>query len=193
MQDIGGVLMFLLLITENESINTIVSKMAHVVWVKDARKALSLAIDEKYDDILIAEPFNRNKKLLQELDSKEIKYVILNESNDLKQYILDKKAKKAKNKEQLPESKTEKTYSQENVLLVTANQKTIQELCGFNITIATTPYSAIQRIQDKVYRVIVWDLPVEPIKTTCLLYVWERDLKTPDELEFVLQNGHLRI
>lgn len=181
--------MFVLLITENESINTLLTKIAHVIWAKDVQKAINLAKEEKYDDILIAEPFNTNQELLDVLNSSGTKYVLLNEANDLKQYIIDKK----KAKQNTTIDKNQKTFSQERVLLVTTNNKTIEELKNFNISIATTPYSANQRIQENNYRVIIWDLPTEPLKTTHLLYIWGRDLKTPEEVEFVLQNGHLRV
>jgi len=186
--------MFVLLITENGSINTVLSQMAHVIWVKDVKKAMSLATDEEYDDILISEPFNKNKELLDYLDSNNLRYILLNEINDLKKYIQDKKAQKNPKSEHQPSGNAAgKTYSQESVLLVTTNQKTIQELCGFNLSIATTPYSASQHIQNNEYRLIVWDLPVEPLKTSQLLYVWGRDLKTTEELDFVLRHGHLRV
>jgi|GEM_PF-1389621 len=188
--------MLILLITENGSINNVLSKMAHVIWIKDVSKAMSLIDSEEYDDILVSEPFNKNKELLDFLDSKNLKYVLLNEVDDLKKYVLDKKAQKNQQNEEQPantDNVEKKTYSQESVLLVTTNQKTIQELRRFNLTIATTPFSASQRIQEKTYRAVVWDLPAEPVKTPGLLYVWGRDLKNPEELDFVLRNGYLKV
>lgn len=186
--------MFILLATENESINAVLTKIARVIWVKDIPRAINLASEEEFDDVLISEPFNNNEEFLNELNKRNVRYILLHETNDLKQYIQDKKAQKArKNPDIVPPGETKKSYSQESVLLVTTNQKTIQELNGFNVTIATTPYSATQRMQENAYRSIIWDLPVEPPKTPHLLYIWGRDLKTPEELDFVLQNGHLRV
>lgn len=186
--------MFILLVTENESINAVLTKIARVIWVKDIPRAINLASEEEFDDVLISEPFNNNEEFLNELNKRNVRYILLHETNDLKQYIQDKKAQKTrKNPDIVPPGETKKSYSQESVLLVTTNQKTIQELNGFNVTIATTPYSATQRMQENAYRSIIWDLPVEPPKTPHLLYIWGRDLKTPEELDFVLQNGHLRV
>ena len=94
--------MLILLITENGSINNVLSKMAHVIWVKDVSKAMSLIDNEEYDDILVSEPFNKNKELLDFLDSKNLKYVLLNEVDDLKKYVLDKKAPKNQQNEEQP-------------------------------------------------------------------------------------------
>ena len=56
MQDFGGVLVFILLATENESINAVLTKIARVIWVKDIPRAINLASEEEFDDVLISEP-----------------------------------------------------------------------------------------------------------------------------------------
>ncbi|WP_054697981.1 GGDEF domain-containing protein [Syntrophomonas palmitatica] len=189
--------MFIMLITENESINKTLSQIAQVVFIKDVQRALVILETDEFDEVVVSEPFNTDSQLLQVLEERKIRYVVLNKPEDLKQYAFHLKTKEIntdKSSElKSPIKEPEKSYSQEPVLLVTTNRNTIDFLQEFNITVATTPYSAAQQVQNKSFRAVIWDLPVEPITVNTLMCIWERDLRTKDELDFVLTNGKLQV
>lgn len=180
--------MIFLVATNNPHIVDKLNKKGTVIAVKNAEQLKQYVKDEEFDDIVISDPYDKNEALIADIIAFGKEPVIIHTKEDFVNYL---KTFSSNSANATPVIKKE--LPQNRVLLVTTNRNTIDAFQGFNILIATTPFSATQHLQYSQIKAVVWDLPAEPIKTEQHLYVWGREIKGPDDLEFALKHGNLKI
>jgi len=73
------------------------------------------------------------------------------------------------------------------VLLVTQTRATLEALSGIPFILATTAFSAANKVINDNPKIIIWDLSGPPLETDIPVYVWHRDISTVEEINSLLK------
>lgn len=73
------------------------------------------------------------------------------------------------------------------ILLVTQTRATLEALSGISFILATTAFSAANKVLNDNPQIIIWDLSGPPLETEIPIYIWHRDIGTAGELKSLLK------
>jgi len=201
----------ILLVTNDKHLEKHIKPLGDLYVVQSVTKGMQIAKAESFDVIVIGPPFSSeehgfehqclyNIKTPEDLGKMLADFNPKTEEQNPEPTLVEPKQEMPKEVEQ-PE-KTGQTPTSHNplepvevydysILLVSTRRETISKLKQFNLTIATSSFSALQK--KGPFDAVVWDMQGEHPQFPVPVYIWGKDAADSKELLRYLKPGQMYV